>query len=258
MRLVACEVAVQGKETSSTTVHPEMTDHVRQPRTSCSDVYSVLGAICNLTLQTAAMPAHRAGRNAQRPRPSAFDRPPYLPAQSRATTDGGASHPTDPASSDAAHPPGPLPILQASAVSDTVSMDDVSRGITERDSPSDPADWAACEQDERTSCAQDIGLPPAKLELLDWSEWDRNKVYDERPPTCLHYSIVWKITLNNKLICKDTEQDLVLAPQYHWSFILLIKLRMLVQKKLSKHGKVTVLCKTALTLCAEDNSVRPC
>jgi hypothetical protein len=55
------------------------------------------------------------------------------------------------------------------------------------------------------------GLSRAKLELLDWFEWDRTKAYDERPPTCLHSSIVWKVTLNNKLICKDTEQDLVLA-----------------------------------------------
>jgi hypothetical protein len=45
--------------------------------------------------------------------------------------------------------------------------------------------------------------------------------------------------LNNKLISKDTEQDLVLAPQYHWSFILRSKLRKLVQKKLSKHRNIT-------------------
>jgi len=74
---------------------------------------------------------------------------------------------------------------------------------------------------------------------LEWSEWDQNKAYDERPPACLHYLIVWKVNLNNKLICKDTEQDLVLAPQYHWSFILRSKLRKLVQKKLSKHGEIT-------------------
>jgi hypothetical protein len=49
---------------------------------------------------------------------------------------------------------------------------------------------------------------------------------------------VWKVTLNNKLICKDTEQDLVLAPQYHWSFILRSKLRRLVRRKPSKHGKI--------------------
>jgi hypothetical protein len=129
--------------------------------------------------------------------------------------------------------------LQTSQASDTISTDDVS---TERDSPPGPGDWAACGTgigDERISSAQRTRLSPAKLELLDWAEWDRTKAYDERPPTCLHYSIVWKVALNNKLICKDTEQDLVLAPQYHWSFILRSKLLMLVRKKLAKHGKIT-------------------
>lgn len=49
---------------------------------------------------------------------------------------------------------------------------------------------------------------------------------------------MWKVTLNNKLVGRDTEQDLVLAPQYHWSFILRSKLRRLVQKKVLNHGKL--------------------
>jgi hypothetical protein len=102
----------------------------------------------------------------------------------------------------------------------------VSGRTAARDSPPGPANWAACgtenedERDQGTTVAQGTRLRPAKLELLDWCEWDWTKAYDELPPTCLHYSIVWKVTLNNKLICKDTEQDLVLTPQYHWSIIL--------------------------------------
>jgi hypothetical protein len=194
---------------------------------------------------TTAMPVHRAGRNAQRPRQSALDRPPYPPAQARAIANAGTSHSADLASCDAAQPRNPLPILQASSAADIVSMDDVSGGTAARDSSRGPTDWAACgmgnvdEQDQGTTGAQSTRLRLAKLELLDWSEWDRTKAYDERPPTCLHYSIVWKVMLNNKLICKDTEQDLVLAPQYHWSFILRSKLRRLVQRKLSKHGEIT-------------------
>jgi hypothetical protein len=191
------------------------------------------------------MPVRRAGRNAQRPRPSALDRPPYPPAQARAIANASMSHSADPASCDAAQQPDPLPILQLSSAADLVSMDDVSGGTAAWDISRGPTDWAACgmgnadKQDQGTIGAQSTRLRLAKLELLDWSEWDRTKAYDELPPTCLHYSIVWKVNLNNKLICKDTEQDLVLAPQYHWSFILRSKLRRLVQKKLSKHGRIT-------------------
>jgi hypothetical protein len=191
----------------------------------------------------AAMPVRRVVRNAQRP--SALDRPPYPPAQARAIANASTSHSADPASCDPAQPPDPLPILQPSSAADLVSMDDVGGGTAAWDSPLGSLNWSAYgtrnedDRDRGTIGAQRTRLPPAKLELLEWSEWDQTKAYDERPPTCLHYSIVWKVVLNNKLICKDTEQDLVLAPQYYWSFILRSKLRRLVQKKLSKHGKTT-------------------
>ena len=51
----------------------------------------------------------------------------------------------------------------------------------------------------------------ARLELLDLDEWNENKTHDEDLPTCLHYSIEWKVTLNNKLISKDTQPNLVLT-----------------------------------------------
>jgi hypothetical protein len=61
-------------------------------------------------------------------------------------------------------------------------------------------------------------LHTAKLELLNLDEWGKTGIYDEDPPSCLYYSIEWKVNLNQKLISKDTEQDFVLAPMYHWSF----------------------------------------
>ncbi|EAT92621.1 hypothetical protein SNOG_16593 [Parastagonospora nodorum SN15] len=91
-------------------------------------------------------------------------------------------------------------------------MDDTSVGITERDSPLGLADWAACgtgdedEQDQGAAGAPRTRLPPAKLELLEWSEWDQTKAYDERPLTCLHYSIVLvqkKLSKRRKVTCDD-------------------------------------------------------
>jgi hypothetical protein len=64
------------------------------------------------------------------------------------------------------------------------------------------------------------------------------ETYDEEPPTCLHYSIEWKVTLNNKLLAKDTEPDLVLAPRFYWSLFLRDKLEKLLQKKLPPSKRV--------------------
>jgi hypothetical protein len=77
-----------------------------------------------------------------------------------------------------------------------------------------------------------------KLELLKLDEWSENVTYDEEPPTCLHYSIEWKVTLNNKLLSKDTEPDLVLAPRFYWSLFLRDKLEKLLQKKLPPSKRV--------------------
>jgi hypothetical protein len=77
-----------------------------------------------------------------------------------------------------------------------------------------------------------------KLELLSLDEWNENETYDEEPPTCLHYSIEWKVTLNNKVLAKDTEPDLVLAPRFYWSLFLRDKLEKLLQKKLPPSKRV--------------------
>jgi hypothetical protein len=77
-----------------------------------------------------------------------------------------------------------------------------------------------------------------KLELLSLNEWNENETYDEEPPTCLHYLIEWKVTLNNKLLSKDTEPDLVLAPRFYWSLFLREKLEKLLQNKLPPSKRV--------------------
>jgi hypothetical protein len=42
-----------------------------------------------------------------------------------------------------------------------------------------------------------------------------------------------KITVNNKVVSKDTEQDLVLVPASYWQLFLQPKLEKLLRKKLS-------------------------
>ncbi|CAN9211125.1 unnamed protein product [Alternaria alternata] len=82
--------------------------------------------------------------------------------------------------------------------------------------------------------------PPlsGKLKLLSLDAWNENETYDEEPPTCVHYSIEWKVTLNNKLLSRDTEPDLVLAPRFYWSLFLREKLEKLLQKKLPPSKRV--------------------
>ena len=50
-------------------------------------------------------------------------------------------------------------------------------------------------------------------------------------PTLLHYSTEWKVAVNNKVVSRDTEQDVVLVPIAYWHMILRPKLERLLQKK---------------------------
>lgn len=85
-----------------------------------------------------------------------------------------------------------------------------------------PVDYASPQQ----SASQKNNLP-----LLQFGDWEEGRTYDEDPPTCIHYSIEWKVTLNNRTVAKDTEQDLVLAPRFHWRLFLQPKLKELLVRK---------------------------
>ena len=80
-------------------------------------------------------------------------------------------------------------------------------------------------------------LHSTRLPLLQFDEWDKDKDYNDSPLTCVHYHIEWKVTLssqgqNKKVISRDTETDLVLAPGPYWQHYLRARLEELLQNKL--------------------------
>ena len=51
------------------------------------------------------------------------------------------------------------------------------------------------------------------LKLYQFPNWDSKRAYDDDPPIYIHYSIEWKVTLNNRAVMGlDMVQDTVLAP----------------------------------------------
>ncbi|KAF3359142.1 PKHD-type hydroxylase ofd1 [Verticillium dahliae VDG1] len=93
------------------------------------------------------------------------------------------------------------------------------------------------------------------LPLLQLADWDEELPYDEQPPTCVHYSIEWKLTLNNRSISKDTEPNLVLAPGPYWTTFLRSKLEKLVDKKLPSNRSFSV-DDTDIVVCVNDRGER--
>tara|TARA_R110002003_G_scaffold3054_1_gene24791 strand:- start:3088 stop:3555 length:468 start_codon:yes stop_codon:yes gene_type:complete len=69
------------------------------------------------------------------------------------------------------------------------------------------------------------------LGFLPLAEWGEHNSYDEETPSRLRYSIEWKVVVNNKVVAKDTEQDLVLVPVVYSHLCLKPKVEKLLSKK---------------------------
>ncbi|KAJ9658920.1 hypothetical protein H2201_007570 [Coniosporium apollinis] len=81
-------------------------------------------------------------------------------------------------------------------------------------------------------------LDPDRLRFLELDEWDGINSYEEEVPTLLHYSVEWKVVVNNKVVARDTEQDVVLVPIAYWHMVLEPKLQKLLQKKYGANRQV--------------------
>lgn len=120
------------------------------------------------------------------------------------------------------------------------------------DSQYDPAIFDDVELDYRTPRFESRSVSPLVelsqrrnrngqgLPLLQLSDWDEDQSYDESAPTCVHYSIEWKLLLNKGRLSKLTynpEQvpNLVLAPGAFWNTTLKSEVEKLLQQKTPRH-----------------------
>ncbi|KAK5309506.1 hypothetical protein LTR93_012213 [Exophiala xenobiotica] len=79
---------------------------------------------------------------------------------------------------------------------------------------------------------------PKPLAFMEEVDWNPEKTYNDIPPTCLHYSIEWKVTMKgSRSVLRDTEPDVVLAPGRYWQRYLRERVEDLVRQK-SADGRV--------------------
>ncbi|KAH7459850.1 hypothetical protein FOMA001_g19857 [Fusarium oxysporum f. sp. matthiolae] len=102
------------------------------------------------------------------------------------------------------------------------------------------------------------GYQRPRLPLLQLDDWDPDGTYDESPPTCVHYSIEWKLQLRKGRLSKltnDTEQNLVLAPGAFWETTFEAKVDKLLKQK-TPRGKSYVPEETIVVVSVNDRSER--
>jgi hypothetical protein len=69
-------------------------------------------------------------------------------------------------------------------------------------------------------------------------EWHDGMLSNEYPASCIQYTIEWKVAVNKKVLSRDTEEDVDLAPSAYWQMTLNGKLKKLLEGKIPGKGRV--------------------
>jgi hypothetical protein len=122
----------------------------------------------------------------------------------------------------------------------TMSSPEPSYDLSDLYEPWDPFESSQIEGTEQ-AIDKDVSIQQTqvdKLTLCQLTDWNSERTYDDDPPSCIHYSIEWKVKVNNRVTSTDTEQDVVLAPGSYWRLFLQPKLEKLLCRKLAKNRPV--------------------
>lgn len=135
------------------------------------------------------------------------------------------------------------------SLQDCFSDDDLEDQLT--DVPDQPSQLP-----RRAGLSQPSQLRPVPqtLPFLPLTEWDPDQRYDDQPPSYIHYALEWKMTLNNRNVARQTEQDIALAPGDFWDHTLRPELERLVEK--TRSNKPCKADATTITMSVTDRSER--
>jgi hypothetical protein len=98
---------------------------------------------------------------------------------------------------------------------------------------------------------QSLRRPPRQaLPFVPYEDWIPGQLYNDLPPSCMHYIMEWKLTLNRRVAAKQTEDDLVVAPSDFWNEELSTKLANIVQST----GKPCEADATTIVISVNDRS----
>jgi hypothetical protein len=77
----------------------------------------------------------------------------------------------------------------------------------------------------------------SEVDFLPVVEHKDGGTWDGQSANCVHYQIEWRVTLNNRIVTKDTEQNLALPPSSYWEEIN-NKAGSLLRRKIARDRRV--------------------